>query len=48
MTKEFNLHDMNFLHRYPRDFGPSLVGVGVVVKDCNEMSADKRGEGVRA
>ena len=34
IAEKFDFHDMYLLHRYPRNFGPRFVSVGVVVQDC--------------
>jgi len=33
VAEEFDFHNVHFLHRDARDFGPRLVGVGVVVQE---------------
>ena len=33
IAQEFDFHDVNFLHRYPRHFSPRLVSVSVVVQE---------------
>lgn len=34
IAEEFHLHNVYFLNRDPRDFGPGFVGIGVIIENC--------------
>ncbi len=42
VAQELNFHDMNLLDRYPGNFRPGLVGVGVVVQDLVSLAVIRR------